>query len=85
MKKHITVPAVWAAIRATHPEMIVFGSYSYPNGYYDSDQQECSMYTEYGFKGDDCPIIAAETTWLEGSDEKTNMYWLCSGGEEDLL
>ena len=66
---------VWAAIRAAHPEMIVFGSFSDPsNGV---------METSFGFKAGDYPVIKAQTTWEIDSDRpherihQAHIYWLC--------
>lgn len=80
-----TSAEVWAVIRARHPEMRVFGSYSAPNGDEFGDTSIARMNTSYGFAGGDFPVIEAETTWdvnherpSERNNQKTQ-YWLCFG------
>ena len=88
--KHKTSPEVWAVIKAAHPELKVFSTYSAPDGDYFGDPSTCVMMTEYGFDGSDCPIIGAETTWDRNPDpnnyERINEkheYWICVGIAED--
>ena len=83
-----TSPEVWAVIKARHPELKVFSSYSAPDGDPYGNPDECKMMTEYGFDGHDYPIIGAETTWDKNHDvphirlnEKHN-YWLCIAAGE---
>ena len=92
MGVHRKIPTsreVWAMIKARHPELVVFGSYSAPEGDYYGNHDECRMMTEYGFKGCDYPIIGAKTTWdynplntSERANEK-HTYWLCVAEERD--
>ena len=48
----------------------------------------CKMYTEYGFRDADAPLIAAQTTWEIDSNQpgkrinEVHIYWLCVGIEE---
>lgn len=75
-----TSAEVWAVILARHPEMVVFGTYSAPNGNPHGDPKG-KMFTSFGFSGFDYPVIEAETTWDIGEDGKRNNvkheYWLC--------
>lgn len=88
MVKIETSPEVWAVIKARHHEdLTVFGTYSAPEGSEFSDQ--CEMYTEYGFKDADVPLMAARTTWdrdpetsYKRINEKTK-YWLFIIEESD--
>lgn len=81
--KRTTTPEVWAVIRASHPELVVYSSYSAPDGDRFGNPDKCKMFTEYGFKDSDVPIIGAETTWekdLEYEYKRVNEqteYWLC--------
>lgn len=79
-----TSAEVWAVIRARHPEMRVFGSYSAPDGdYLGGGTSVGTMFTSYGFAGHDFPVIEARTTWdidRERPAERINeqhRYWLC--------
>jgi len=85
-KKITTTPEVWAVIRASHPELKVFSTYSAPEGDQFGDPDVCKMMTEYGFDGCNYPIIGAETTWDRDPDPKSykrqnekTIYWLCVG------
>lgn len=88
-KRVQTSAEVWAVIRARHPEMVVFGSYSAPEGDPYGDSTKGQMATSYGFEGCDYPLIEAKTTWDIVEDYKRNNvkheYWLClpiSGNKE---
>ena len=82
-KKIPTSPEVWAVIRARHPELKVFSTYSAPDGDSFGNPDECKMMTEYGFEGCDYPIIGYEVTWDKNYDktyERLNekrIFWLC--------
>jgi len=53
-----TSPEVWAVIRARHPEMVVFGCFSNPNGTeFGGNGSKGEMFTSYGFNGGDYPVI----------------------------
>lgn len=80
-KRILTSAEVFAVIRARHPDMVVFRSYSDPdNGL---------MHTSYCFKGGDYPVIEVHTTWA--ADPKSSgkwldaqhEYWLCVPLRED--
>jgi hypothetical protein len=78
-----TSPEVWAVIRARHTELVVFGSYSAPQGDRYGNTNTGEMRTSYGFHDCYMPIIEARTTWRinrekphERIDEK-HEYWLC--------
>ena len=82
-KKIPTSAEVWAVIRARHPELKVFSSYSAPDGDQFGNPDVCKMMTVYGFDGCDFPVIGAETTWdrsPENNYERLNerhIYWIC--------
>ncbi len=83
-----TSAEVWAVIRAAHPELKVFSSYSAPDGDHFGDPSVCKMMTEYGFPGADCPIVGAESTWEKHPNGHTRVnekhsYWICVGVEEE--
>ncbi len=91
MSRTIHVPTsaeVWAVIKARHPELVVFSSYSDPDDKHAIGT--CTMRTSYGFNHcRDYPIISTETTW-EKSDkndgERVNekhSYWLCVGEDDN--
>jgi hypothetical protein len=77
-----TTDEVWSAIRAAHPEMVVFNSFSNPCG--------GIMETSFGFKDGDYPVIEAQTTWEIDSDRpherinEAHKYWLCVSVKADL-
>jgi hypothetical protein len=86
MTNYITTPTsaeVWAVIRARHPELRPFGTYSAPCGDQFGDPSKGVMFTSLGFEKADYPIMEAKTTWDIDSEkpyarlnEKTE-YWLC--------
>lgn len=84
-----TTPEVWAVIRARHTELVPFGSYSAPDGDQFGNPDQGVMFTSYGFRCGDFPIIEAETTWdidRDRPNERVNQstrYWLCVPVEED--
>ena len=87
-KRVPTSQQVWAAIRARHPDLRVFGSYSAPcsdNG----DTRKGRMVTSYGLDIGDYPIIEAQTTWDIDNDapqkrvNERHQYWLCLPKRED--
>jgi len=87
-KRVSTSAEVWAVIRARHPEMCVFGSYSAPDGDQFGDPGKGKMFTSYGFKQGDYPVIEAETTWDIDREHPCNRknarheYWLCLPNKE---
>jgi hypothetical protein len=79
-----TSPEVWAVIRARHPELRVFGTYSAPDGdHLGGNPDQSMMFTSYGFDGADYPIMEARTTWERDSEKphkrinEQHRYWLC--------
>ena len=86
-----TTPEVWAVIRASHPEMIVFSSYSAPDGDRFGNPSKGVMATDYGFENADYPTLSAETTWDISNDPENKYkrknekheYWLCVGIMEE--
>jgi len=96
MKLVKTTVEVWQAIRDAHPELIVFGSFSDPTGSFpDGFHGNAKMMTQYGFEGQEIPVIMAETTWQIPSEgwggghsllERENeydRYWLCFPPQEN--
>lgn len=88
--KKFTSAEVCAVIWARHSdELVVFSSFSAPEGDYFGDPNQCVMETEYGFSGAPAPLIGYKTTWekipdsYEHKNEK-HTYWLCiaEGGKE---
>jgi len=85
--KHETTYEVWKIIREAHPDLVVFGSYSAPDGDRFGDPNKAVMITSYGFEDDTFPIIEARTEWdidFENPDSgkrknETHKYWLCVG------
>lgn len=88
-KKIKTSAEVWAVIRASHPELIVFGSFSDPDGEMLGDTSKGRMFTSYGFSGCDFPVMCAETTWDINRekpyqhDNEATEYWLSIGERND--
>lgn len=84
-----TSPEVFAVIRARHPELRVFGSYSAPDGNQFGNPSQGVMFTSLGFSGHEFPIIEAQTTWDIDREQpykrisEKHEYWLCIGIKED--
>lgn len=82
-RKIATSAEVWAVIRARHKDLVVFGSYSAPDGDQFGDMSIGRMDTSYGFRNSDYPLIEASTTWTIDHDQRHNRideiteYWLC--------
>ena len=79
-----TSAEVWAVIRARHAnDLVVFSSYSAPDGDPYRSSDKCEMMTEYGFKDSDYPFIGARTTWQKHPtieykrEHEKHEYWLC--------
>lgn len=80
-KKIETTYEVYSAIKKAHnDDLAVFGSYSAPTGDYGNPSVG-KMFTSYGFKNGDYPIMEAETVWdIEYGErvrEERHKYWLC--------
>ena len=78
-----TTRVVWAVLHAVHLDLSVFGSYSAPDGDQFGNPNKGKMFTSYGFKGEDYPLIETETTWditsrdpCKRENEQT-LFWLC--------
>lgn len=90
MKRIPTSAEVWAVIRAKHnSDLVVFSSYSAPDGDQFGDPGIAVMMTEYGLNDADYPLIGAKTTWdahhevySKERNENTE-YWLCVPEHED--
>ena len=80
---------VWAVIRARHPEMQIFGSYSAPEGDHAGNPDIGKMFTSYGFEHGDYPVMEAQTTWdidhetLHKRKNEQHKYWLCVPKKQD--
>lgn len=89
-RKMPTSREVWAVIRARHNDMVVFGSFSDPNGdQFGGGGTQGKMFSSFGFKNADYPLIEAETTWdidPENPHRRQNekhQYWLCLPKKEE--
>lgn len=85
-----TTAEVWKSIRMAHPELVVFSSFSNPDGYMFGGSGEIGvMETSFGFDGRDFPTIEARTSWDIDPDQpyvrgnEKHEYWLCVGVEEE--
>lgn len=83
-KRISTSAEVWAVIHARHRgELVIFSSFSDPDGSFMGNTGEGRMDTTYGFKDVDYAFIGISTTWTtnpekpyERIDEK-HECWLC--------
>lgn len=83
-KRIKTSAEVWAVIKARHPELRVFSSFSDPEGSFMGGSGTVGrMETAYGFSNGDYPLMEARTTWGINHDEphkrmnEEHEYWLC--------
>lgn len=74
---------VYAVILARHQDdLVVFSSYSNPDGDDHLGRGKPEMMTEWGLRGADFPLIRAETTWEKNPEkeyERVNekhRFWL---------
>lgn len=81
-----TSAEVWAVIKARHGnELVVFATYSAPDGDHYGNPQQGVMKTEYGLPGADYPLMGACTTWdivpagnvYDRRQNERTEYWLC--------
>lgn len=83
-KRIPTSPEVWAVIKARHPDLRVYASFSDPDGTFNGGSGETGvMETTYGFAEADYPLMEARTTWrIEPGSFKRHdtehQYWLCA-------
>jgi hypothetical protein len=84
-----TTVDVWRALRIAHPDMVVFESYSDPDGHHSGGGYTGRMETSFGFRQGDYPIIKAETKWEINPENpsdrinETHEYWLCLPVRDD--
>lgn len=93
MKDYKRIPTsaeVVAVIRARHPNLLPFGSFSDPDGRFNGGPGLLGrMETSYGFPECDSPIIEVRTTWdidPDADHKRTNEwheYWLCVAKESE--
>jgi len=79
-----TTSKVWKAIKEAHDnDLIVFSSYSAPDGDMYGSPYKCVMMTQYGFRGAEYPFMGAKITWNRPNkfaperENKVCEYWLC--------
>ncbi len=77
-----TSPEVWAVTKIAHPDLVVFSSYSAPDGDFYGNPDVCKMFTEYGLPNSPMPLIGAETTCNRnpdraGRENEQHRYWFC--------
>lgn len=88
-KRVPTTYEVWRVIKLAHDALVVFGGYSAPDGDYHGDPTKGKMFTSYGFRQGDYPVMEAETTWDISYDEphkrnnEEHTYWLCLPMKEE--
>jgi len=89
-KKTPTTPEVWAVIKARHhKDLMVFSSYSAPDGDRFGDPDQGRMMTEYGLVNAGCPLMGADTRWdidrekLHKRINERHEYWLCVPVDSD--
>ena len=82
-----TSAEVWAVIHARHKDLIVFSSFSDPDGTFNGGSGETGrMETSYGFKGSDCPLMEYRQTWSNVAGSKKDVsfqYYLCLPQKDD--
>ena len=83
-----TTVEVYLAIKKAHPNLVVYGSYSAPDGDHFGNPSQGVMETSFGFRNGDYPILYVKTTWdIDRSQphhipSETHEYWLCHGIKE---
>ena len=80
-KRIQTTSKVYTAIYTQHlRELVVFSSYSAPDGDQFGNPSRAKMLTEWGFDGSSAPLIGHRTSWDVKDDSReteTVEYWLC--------
>ncbi len=79
-----TTADVYMAIFRQHAvDLVPFGTISQPDGNPHGDPEQARMYTEWGFKSADFPIIAHDETWRHDPqqpgvrNDSKRCYYLC--------
>lgn len=79
-----TTPEIYFAILRAHSgELVPFGTISQPDGDMYGDHEVARMYTEWGFKTADYPVIAHDESWPIDRDRPgvrvgaETKYYLC--------
>ena len=75
---------VFAVIRARHPEMKPFASFTDP-GEFPGDRSD--IRTEYGFPGADESLLRAESEWICGDPayvrlDESHRFWIAAVSED---
>lgn len=89
-RKVETSKDVYSHIRTKHADsLIVFGTVSHPCGDQFGNPDEARMYTEWGFKDSDVPLVAIDERWAVCRDapnqrnEYDIRYYLFAAREND--
>ena len=80
-----TSPEVYSAIFTKHrKDLVTFATYSAPDGDQFGDHKQGLMFTSWGIKGSDFPLIEAQTTWdidsvpeIYKRNNEKHQYWIC--------
>lgn len=90
MKWEKTTREVYSTIYTTHARSLVpFVTISHPNGDPFGNLDQARMYTEWGFRDADYPIMASNETWEidralpNQRNEWDCTYWLCVPEKEE--
>jgi len=85
-----TTAEVYMAIFRQHAaDLVPFGTISQPDGNPHGDPEQARMYTEWGFKNTDFPIIAHDETWRHDRErpgvrnDSERKYFVCVARSRD--
>lgn len=85
-----TTADVYMAIFRQHAaDLVPFGTISQPTGNPHGDPEHARMYTEWGFKNTDFPVIAHDETWRHDRErpgvrnDSERKYFLCVARSRD--
>lgn len=85
-----TTADVYMAIFRQHgADLVPFGTISQPCGDPHGDPEQARMYTAWGFKDEDYPVIAHEETWRHDYEnpgvrnDSKRAYFLCVARRRD--
>lgn len=85
-----TTAEVYMAIFSQHAaDLVPFGTISQPDGNPHGDPEQARMYTEWGFKNTDFPIIALDETWRHDREhpgvrnDSERKYFVCVARNRD--